>query len=55
MKAEGLGLILSEQNLRVARRICDRAVILEKGRIHFAGSMIELDADPAARDAYLAL
>jgi branched-chain amino acid transport system ATP-binding protein len=55
MKAEGLGLILSEQNLRVARRICDQAVILEKGRIHFAGSMIELDADPAARDAYLAL
>src|ERR1700712_2594163 len=37
MKAEGLGLILSEQNLRVARRICDQAVILEKGRIHFAG------------------
>jgi branched-chain amino acid transport system ATP-binding protein len=55
MKAEGLGLILSEQNLRVARRICNRAVILEKGRLRFAGSITELDADPAARDAYLAL
>lgn len=55
MKRRGLTTIISEQNLHFARLISDRAYIIEKGRIRFAGTMAELDANPAIRDAYLAV
>jgi branched-chain amino acid transport system ATP-binding protein len=48
-------MIVSEQNLHFARLICDRAYIIERGRICFAGTMSELDARPDIRDAHLAL
>ncbi|ESR23077.1 ABC transporter ATP-binding protein [Lutibaculum baratangense] len=55
MKREGLSIVISEQNLHFARLICDRAYILEKGRIRFQGSMAELEADEAVRNQYLAV
>lgn len=55
MKREGLSVVLSEQNLHFARLISDRAVIIERGRVRFAGTIAELDADSAVRDAYLAV
>lgn len=55
MKREGLALVISEQNLRFARLISDRAVIIEKGRVRYAGTMAELAANPEIRDAYLAV
>ncbi len=55
MKREGLALVISEQNLRFARLISDRAVIIEKGRVRYAGTMAELTANPEIRDAYLAV
>jgi branched-chain amino acid transport system ATP-binding protein len=55
MKREGLALVISEQNLRLARLISDRAVIIEKGRVRYAGTMAELEANPEIRDAYLAV
>jgi branched-chain amino acid transport system ATP-binding protein len=55
MKREGLALIISEQNLRFARLISDRAVIIEKGRVRYTGTMAELEANPEIRDAYLAV
>lgn len=55
MKREGLALVISEQNLRFARLISDRAVIIEKGRVRYAGTMAELAANPEVRDAYLAV
>ena len=55
MKKEGVGMIVSEQNLHFARLICDRAYIIERGRICFSGTMGELDARPDIRDAHLAL
>lgn len=55
MKREGLALVISEQNLRFARLISDRAVIIEKGRVRYAGTMAELEANPEIRDAYLAV
>ncbi|CAL8979319.1 MULTISPECIES: ABC transporter ATP-binding protein [Rhodoplanes] len=55
MKREGLAIVLSEQNLHFARLISDRAVILEKGRVRFSGSLAELEARPDIRDAYLAV
>ena len=55
MKKEGVSILLSEQNLHFARLICDRAYIIERGRICFSGTIRELDAQPDIRDAYLAL
>jgi len=53
LKRAGLAVLLSEQNLRFARAVADRAVIIEKGRVRYTGSMDALMADAAARAAYL--
>ena len=55
LKAEGLSVLLSEQNLFFARRVSDRATIIEKGVVRWAGSMPELMVDDAARQAYLSV
>ncbi len=55
MKKEGVSMVVSEQNLHFAKLICDRAYIVERGRICFSGTMGELDARPDIRDAHLAL
>ena len=55
MKRQGLSILLCEQNLHFARLICDRAVIIEAGRIRYTGTIAELEANPAIRDAYLAV
>ncbi len=55
LKREGLTIVLSEPNLQFARRLADRAYIIEKGEIRFGGTMAELDADESVRRAYLAV
>ncbi|HEX6141915.1 MAG TPA: ABC transporter ATP-binding protein [Geminicoccaceae bacterium] len=55
LKREGLAVLLSEQNLVFARAVADRALIIEKGRIRFTGSMRELEADAEIRQAYLSV
>ncbi|MET4804878.1 ABC transporter ATP-binding protein [Limibacillus sp. MBR-115] len=42
LKREGIAILLSEQNLQFARRLCDRAYILEKGRILATGDLESL-------------
>src|SRR6185503_17083528 len=37
LKREGLSVILSEQNLRFAELVSDRAYVIEKGQIRYAG------------------
>ena len=53
LKAEGLAVVLSEQNLHFANLVSDRAYIIEKGRIRYHGTMAELAADENVRTAYL--
>lgn len=55
MKRKGLAVVISEQNQHFARRISDRAYVMEKGRIRFHGSMRELIANEHVRNAYLAV
>jgi branched-chain amino acid transport system ATP-binding protein len=55
LKREGLSILLSEQNLRFATAIADRAVIIESGVIRFTGTMAELFANTEVRDQYLAV
>ena len=53
MKAEGIAVLLSEQNLGFASAVADRTYIIEKGAIRHEGSMAEIAADAALREAYL--
>jgi branched-chain amino acid transport system ATP-binding protein len=55
LKESGVSVLLSEQNLRFAAAVADRAYVIEKGSIRFAGTMAELMADEAARARYLAV
>jgi branched-chain amino acid transport system ATP-binding protein len=55
LRQEGLCVILSEQNLHFASLVADRAVVLEKGRVRFAGTMDELRADAGVREQYLSV
>jgi branched-chain amino acid transport system ATP-binding protein len=53
LKAEGLSIVLSEQNLHFAALVADRAAIIEKGRIRYTGAMDELKRDAAIQQEYL--
>ena len=55
LKAEGLTVMISEQNLHFARAVADRAIIIEGGEKKFDGSFKELEAHPEIRDAYLSV
>jgi len=55
LKAEGLCVLLSEQNLHFAQMVADRAYIIEKGRIRYSGTMTALAADAAVREQYLSV
>jgi branched-chain amino acid transport system ATP-binding protein len=55
LRRGGLPVLLSEQNLRFAGAVSDRAYIIEKGRIRFEGPMATLRADEALRRQYLAV
>ncbi|MPM32650.1 High-affinity branched-chain amino acid transport ATP-binding protein LivF [bioreactor metagenome] len=53
LKQQGIGILLSEQNLPFAEVVADRAYVLEKGQIVHQGSMSELAADAQVRRQYL--
>ena len=53
MRAEGLGVLLVEQNLALARAVADRLYVLNKGRVVFDGTPAGLDAAPDVRAQYL--
>jgi branched-chain amino acid transport system ATP-binding protein len=55
LKAEGLAVLLSEQNLHFSQAVADRAYIIEKGQIRFGGSMAELAANASLREQYLSV
>ena len=55
LKQQGVTVLLAEQNLHFAARVADRAAVLEKGRIVWTGTIAALQADAAARAAYLAV
>ena len=42
LKSQGVSILLCEQNLHFARWVSDRAYVLERGQIRFAGGMDEL-------------
>ncbi len=53
LRATGVTVLLSEQNLRFANELADRAYIIEKGEIRYQGSIEDLAAEPELRSRYL--
>jgi len=51
--AEGMTLLLVEQNARLALETCHRGYVMESGQISFAAAAQQLLADPRVRQAYL--
>ena len=55
LKAQGVSILLSEQNMHFAELVSDRAYVLEKGQIRYQASMAELAANEDVRRAYLSV
>ncbi len=53
INADGLTILLVEQNVRQALKVADRAYVLETGRIVLQGTGAELLAEPRVQQAYL--
>lgn len=53
LNADGMSILLVEQDVTIALDLCDRAFVMDMGRIVRSGSGPELLADPIIRDAYL--
>lgn len=53
LKEKGIGIIISDHNVRETLQICDRAYILNEGRIIKEGSPEEIVKSEIAREVYL--
>ncbi|MFN7951591.1 MAG: LPS export ABC transporter ATP-binding protein [bacterium] len=53
LKKRGIGVLITDHNVRETLKICDRAYILHQGRVIKSGSPAEIIADPKAREVYL--
>jgi len=53
IRAEGLTVLIVEQNVRQVLRVVDRAYLLEAGKIRASGTAAEQMASKAIREAYL--
>ena len=53
INASGITIVLVEQNVHTALRVCDRACVLELGRIVAEGAPEDLMQRPEIRQAYL--
>jgi branched-chain amino acid transport system ATP-binding protein len=51
--AQGVTILLVEQNARLALEVCQRGYVMESGRITLADRSAALAADPRVRAAYL--
>jgi branched-chain amino acid transport system ATP-binding protein len=55
LKAEGLTILLAEQNVDFSLDLADRVYVLEKGRIRYEGTSREFRDNASIRQQYLAL
>ena len=53
LRDRGLGVLITDHNVRETLRITDRAYIMYEGRILLQGTAAELANDPKAREIYL--
>ena len=55
LHAEGMTVVLVEQNVAASLKLADRAYVLENGSVALQGRGLELLDDPRVREAYLGL
>jgi lipopolysaccharide export system ATP-binding protein len=53
LRAKGLGILLTDHNVRETLSITDRAYLIADGKILISGSADELINSPKAREVYL--
>ncbi len=53
MRDDGIGVLVTDHNVRETLRICDRAYIISSGQILLGGTPEEIVADRRARESYL--
>ena len=53
LRAKGLGILITDHNVRETLSITDRAYIMFGGRVLLTGTAHDLAASPEAREIYL--
>lgn len=53
LKERGIGILISDHNVRETLGVCDRAYILNQGKLLEFGTPEEISASPVAREIYL--
>ncbi len=53
LRDKGIGILISDHNVRETLRICDRAYLVHDGQVILSGSPAEIVANPKARKVYL--
>lgn len=55
LKAEGLSIVLVEQNIRFALEVADTVAILNTGRVVYHGGSAQLRADPSVLETHIGI
>jgi branched-chain amino acid transport system ATP-binding protein len=55
LRGAGVSMLLSEQNVRFALRVADRAYVIDSGHIRYHGPVAELRERPDIMKRYLAV
>jgi len=55
IRAEGVTVLLAEQNLHFCAKVSDRGYVIDKGAIKYEGKMADLLADEEVKEKYLAV
>ena len=55
IRHQGLSILVVDKNLADLMAIADRHIIIQRGRVVWQGTTVELQADQGAREAYLGL
>jgi lipopolysaccharide export system ATP-binding protein len=53
LKEKGIGILITDHNVRETLKICDCGYILKEGRIQVTGTAVEIAESPVARKFYL--
>jgi lipopolysaccharide export system ATP-binding protein len=53
LKERGLGILITDHNVRETLKLVDRAYLIHKGEVVYHGNGSDMSNDPKARDIYL--
>jgi lipopolysaccharide export system ATP-binding protein len=53
LKERGLGILITDHNVRETLKLVDRAYLIHKGQVIYEGGGLEMSNDPKAREIYL--